>query len=550
MMLWMLWATAITALLGLAALLGEGALRVGGRQGRWAWAVAIAGALVLQVWSVLRPVRPASSGAGADGFLGDALAGLPVFFVEGIEAAAVSAPALLERLEPFVLIVWLGASVLLLAGLVGGLLRLRRQATHWHTGRVEGLEVLVSEDFGPALVGVWSPRIVVPRWAFSLTSEALRMVCVHEAEHRAARDTWLLFGGALLVAITPWNPALWWQVIRLRQAIEVDCDRRVLNTGVSKSSYGALLLELGAHPRGVTASAVALAQSTSLIERRLTMMMTDVKRAGPIRTATVLAAVVLLAFAACEAPAPTVTPLSPDAEVTEVPANGVVVPQAAEVRVDGQLVLGGTVDVADLVAQGEAPLVYIDGVRISNSAMPGVLEELSPNDIASIEVIKGPEADALYGSEAAGGIIQIRTKAESDVIAEADADMDVAPIPDQVATTPMQQMLAARAPGLDFTRSSADGEPGSAVRIRGFSDILINNQPLIYVDGIRIGTSFGDAGDSGASGGSALDHINPDDIESIEIIKGPAAETLYGSMASGGVIQITTKAGKPIDGSG
>ncbi|MCH7855900.1 MAG: TonB-dependent receptor plug domain-containing protein, partial [Gemmatimonadetes bacterium] len=124
------------------------------------------------------------------------------------------------------------------------------------------------------------------------------------------------------------------------------------------------------------------------------------------------------------------------------------------------------------------------------------------------------------------------------------------PIPDQVATTPMQQMLAARAPGLDFTRSSADGEPGSAVRIRGFSDILINNQPLIYVDGIRIGTSFGDAGDSGASGGSALDHINPDDIESIEIIKGPAAETLYGSMASGGVIQITTKAGKPIDGSG
>ena len=45
MMLWILWATAVTALLGLAALLGEGALRVSGRQGRWAWAVAIAGAM-------------------------------------------------------------------------------------------------------------------------------------------------------------------------------------------------------------------------------------------------------------------------------------------------------------------------------------------------------------------------------------------------------------------------------------------------------------------------------------------------------------------------
>ena len=143
------------------------------------------------------------------------------------------------------------------------------------------------------------------------------------------------------------------------------------------------------------------------------MMMTDVKRAGPIRTATVLAVVVLLAFAACEAPAPTVTPLSPDAEVTEVPVNGVVVPQAAEVQEDGQLMLGGTPDMilADLVAEGEAPLVYVDEVRISNGAIPGVLEELSPDDIASIEVLKGPEADALYGSEAAGGVIQIRTNA-------------------------------------------------------------------------------------------------------------------------------------------
>ena len=277
------------------------------------------------------------------------------------------------------------------------------------------------------------------------------------------------------------------------------------------------------------------------------MMMTDVKRAGPIRTATVLAAVVLLAFAACEAPAPTVTPLSPDAEVTEVPANGVVVPQAAEVRVDGQLVLGGTVDVADLVAQGEAPLVYVDGVRISNSAMPGVLEELSPDDIASIEVLKGPETEAAYGSEAAAGVIQILTKAEADRIVEADLDTDAPATREQVSITSMQRMLSARTPGLNFTRQSGGLGAGSSINIRGFSSILIGNQPLIYVDGIRVDNSLGDAG---ASGGSALDHINPDDIESIEIIKGPAAETLYGSMASGGVIQITTKAGKPIDGSG
>ncbi|MCH8812629.1 MAG: hypothetical protein IID07_12430, partial [Gemmatimonadetes bacterium] len=75
MMLWMLWATAITALLGLAALLGEGALRANGRQGRWAWAGGIAGALALQVWALLRPFGPGTPAPGANGFLDDALAG-------------------------------------------------------------------------------------------------------------------------------------------------------------------------------------------------------------------------------------------------------------------------------------------------------------------------------------------------------------------------------------------------------------------------------------------------------------------------------------------
>ena len=62
------------------------------------------------------------------------------------------------------------------------------------------------------------------------------------------------------------------------------------------------------------------------------------------------------------------------------------------------------------------------------------------------------------------------------------------------------------------------------------------------MDGIRVDSSLGDVGGSaGASAGSVLDDINPDDIESIEIIKGPAAEALYGSEAAAGVIQIVTK---------
>ncbi|MCH8812920.1 MAG: carboxypeptidase-like regulatory domain-containing protein [Gemmatimonadetes bacterium] len=84
---------------------------------------------------------------------------------------------------------------------------------------------------------------------------------------------------------------------------------------------------------------------------------------------------------------------------------------------------------------------------------------------------------------------------------------------------------------------------------RRFSSILIGNQPIIYVDGIRVDNSFGLGPDHGSdglrnvggSGGSALDDINPEDIESIEIIKGPEAAKLYGTEASAGVIQIITK---------
>ena len=96
---------------------------------------------------------------------------------------------------------------------------------------------------------------------------------------------------------------------------------------------------------------------------------------------------------------------------------------------------------------------------------------------------------------------------------------------------------------------------GSSINIRGFSSIEIGNQPLIYVDGIRV-DSFCSLGpenfpgilngrDASGSGASALDDINPEDIESIEIIKGPAAATLYGTEASAGVIQITLKEDRP-----
>jgi len=106
----------------------------------------------------------------------------------------------------------------------------------------------------------------------------------------------------------------------------------------------------------------------------------------------------------------------------------------------------------------------------------------------------------------------------------------------------VEVMLGARVPGLQTNHSSGQvGLDGGPIRIRGVSSMALANDPIVYVDGVRINSAVTSRGRSGAT--SRLNDINPADIESIEVIKGPAAATLYGTEASSGVIQIFTKRG-------
>jgi len=83
--------------------------------------------------------------------------------------------------------------------------------------------------------------------------------------------------------------------------------------------------------------------------------------------------------------------------------------------------------------------------------------------------------------------------------------VDAAAITAQVPITSMQQMLSARTPGLNFTRQAGGLGTGSSINIRGFSSILIGNQPLIYVDGIRVDNSFGLGPENAYSDGNSRD---------------------------------------------
>ena len=135
-------------------------------------------------------------------------------------------------------------------------------------------------------------------------------------------------------------------------------------------------------------------------------------------------------------------------------------------------------------------------------------------------------------------------------VGNAVSQLDIAQIPEPPAN--VGALLQGRATGMTVTQSSAAAGSGSMIRLRGNVSVAMSNQPLIYVDGVRLRSDgyqrnvpiTGSDLRSGNDVASPMNDINPNDIERIEILKGAAAATLYGTEAAAGVIQIFTKSGR------
>ena len=108
----------------------------------------------------------------------------------------------------------------------------------------------------------------------------------------------------------------------------------------------------------------------------------------------------------------------------------------------------------------------------------------------------------------------------------------------------MGELLTARTPGVQVLGGTSTGA-GSRVRIRGTSSLSLNNEPIYVIDGIRMESTV-NASSIGVGGTqpSRVSDLNPDEIENIEVIRGPSAATLYGTDAANGVVVITTKRGR------
>ena len=185
---------------------------------------------------------------------------------------------------------------------LGFVARARRR---WERKQVDGTDVYVSPRFGPALVGIAAPRVVIPSWVLELPPAARATILRHEQEHARARDHLTLLYAGLVAAVFPWSPAIWWMCRRLRAAVEMDCDQRVIAGGIGPADYGAVLLHAGSRSHGRWGLAPAISQPKSLLERRLRTMSEKRKRLNAAHGALLAAAGLVALGIACDVPAPT-----------------------------------------------------------------------------------------------------------------------------------------------------------------------------------------------------------------------------------------------------
>ena len=309
MLLWMIYLVVVSAILSLAAMAAERSARMSRAPARWLWSASLVGSLALPLLmsqvSVQTP-KPAAAIRQVAGPIGNPLpqalaaAAQPASWLSARAQRVAAAPSV----DTLLIWGWALSSGLMLLAIVFSSVRLSRWRGAWERRTIAGAPVLVSEDVGPAVVGLLRPRIVVPRWITGAGAETQALVVAHEQAHLDAHDTQLLAAAILLVMTTPWNLPLWWQLRRLRCAIEMDCDARVLNRGHDASLYGETLVLVGERQSTRVVMMAAMSEPRSFLEQRMQMMFGKRKKFAWMWTAGMASLGVVLAASAAEVSPP------------------------------------------------------------------------------------------------------------------------------------------------------------------------------------------------------------------------------------------------------
>ncbi len=328
------YALLISALVAITAWLAERILSSLRWPRRFVWIAALALSIAVPVWNLAGalpdqspfeiPVPPPAAAAAAvvkpavassSAAVGAALsASVPISARRGATVRGIAgAPRPLHRLWTRRLytrlqiafgIAWALLTVGLLARLILASRALVRRSRGWPVRVIDGVEVRVSEDLGPAVLGITRPRIVVPRWFEQELPATRAAVLEHEREHLAAHDGRWLLSGAILFALFPWNLPLMWQWRRLRFAVEVDCDARLVRRGAEPQAYGKALLEVATRTLPAPPGAPGVFGRRSRLERRLRIVLASPRRWWRFAAAPLYVLMAVSALAAVTFPAP------------------------------------------------------------------------------------------------------------------------------------------------------------------------------------------------------------------------------------------------------
>lgn len=299
---WMIYLTAVGCVAGVSGVLTEAGLRRLGRPVRWAWA----GAMVM---TVTLPFL-ATGGRAVTGHVWSA-----------IPAAGASSGA-----DVILIGVWVTMSLILLANVRLSTWTVRRNERSWRRSRLGNHDMAISSGFGPGVIGARRPRIVLPEWVLDAAPSLRSLIVRHEAEHARAGDTGLLLGAVVLVTLMPWCLPLWWQLHRLRGAIEVDCDARVVAATNRPAEYARALVEVaGRRSRGLL-PVPALGPRSGELERRIRLITAGPPAPSPLPGAGLLAgaAILVLAVASMATPTPPAVTFDRIPAATEPPASATV----------------------------------------------------------------------------------------------------------------------------------------------------------------------------------------------------------------------------------
>ncbi|WP_419938880.1 TonB family protein [Candidatus Palauibacter sp.] len=521
---WIGYCLLISGLLALAAFASERALGHFRKPVRWAWFAAIAGSVTVPVVAFFAPgllpgfeVSSAAPAVGSSDLAIVAVAPeLPATAAEaggGFDAAAVGT-----------VLAW--GWLLLIAAMVGYLGRiygrLRSEMRTWTPGHVAGSPVMISDERGPAVVGIRRSIVVMPRWIPELEDRLLRLVFLHEREHQRAGDHRLFAAAVAALVLMPWNLLVWWQVSRLRLAIEFDCDRRVLRRGESPRDYADALLTVGSRVSGPLLAAAAFAERKPAVERRLRRMTEPAASMRPLRTlgASGVVMVAVLFVLGCPGPETSVNAPEPPAATVTPPSES---SEWAPPLGPGEEAMARG-DRPSFIAYDRPPVLQNAG-EVSDALMEAYTQDLKEAGI-------GGRVEMWLYLDASGVVrnSELKTPSGHDALDAAAADV--------VATMRFEPAMNRDEPTdvwvsqwvtFEVLDVDEDGAPDALVRP------ATDEAPLIIVDGViqSEGTSLGDL--------QALD------IGHVEIVKGDRAVEMYGERARNGVVEITTKGGAAED---